>query len=280
MSDDNSVTPVTGKGGSPFDRIRRVDAFGREHWSGRDLQPLMEYSRWEDFASVIANAEASLALVHGDDQAEHHFREEPEVIKGGRWGTQKVASVRLTRFAAYLTAMAGDDQKQAVAEARIYFAVMTRTGELGAITEAEKRQTALARAREMVDYKIFRAMMAENASDYEPSHKETGILFGMMQNQIYRHLTGMDANQIKQARPIYHWPGRETGKDEPGPKSRHRKVAKNYLTLPELNKLERIVGRLCLRAQDIAEDNTSLTMSQWLSLVNAELELLARPLTP
>lgn len=275
MADGSSITPASGKGGSPFDQIRHEDAFGREYWTGREMQPLMEYTQWRDFAAVIEKARASLALVQGDDQAQQNFAEMRKV-SGSRGPAG--ADVRLTRFGAYLTAMAGDDQKQAVAEARIYFAVKTREAELGAITEAEKRNTALARAREMVDYKVFRAMMAENATDYEPSSRESGVFFGMMQNQIYRHLTGMDAGEIKTARPIYHWPGREDGKNEPGPKSRHRKVAKNYLTLPELRKLERLVGRLCLRAQDIAEDGVHLSMSQWLNLVDRELEVLARPI--
>jgi hypothetical protein len=231
----------------------------------------MEYSRWEDFATVIEKAKDSLALVQGDEQAGHHFREMPEVIPGGRWGKQTVGSYRLTRFGAYLTAMAGDDTKTAVAHARVYFAVRAREAELGSITAEEVRRTALARAREMVDYKTFRDMMAENAPDYEPSSRTTRIFFGAMQNKLYRHLTGMSAEQIKDARPICHWPDREKGKEEPGPKSRHRKVAKNYLTCGELHKLDRLVGRLCLRAEDIAEDGLNLSLTRWDHLVDAEL---------
>jgi hypothetical protein len=276
VADTSIVMPGSNRGGSPFDQIRRLDEYGREYWAGRELQPLMVYGRWHEFAAVIAKAKASLALVHGDDQAEHHF-----VIQhsdGGRWGNQSLDDYRLTRFAAYLTAMAGDDTKEAVAQARVYFAVRAREAELGALTQAEIRDTALARAREMVDYRIFRDMMAANAPDYEPGSKGTGKFFGAMQNRLYRHLTGMDAEQIKQARDICHWPDRETGKDEPGPKSPHRKVAKNYLTCDELKKLDRLVARLCLRAQDIAEDGIHLTTWQWVYLVDQELALLARPI--
>src|SRR5690242_8157163 len=82
---------VNGGGTSPFDQIRHLDAYGREYWTGRAMQPLMEYSRWEDFVEVIKKARDSLALVQGADQADHHFREMPEVISGGRWGKQTVA---------------------------------------------------------------------------------------------------------------------------------------------------------------------------------------------
>lgn len=114
---------------SPFDAIRRIDEAG-EYWTGRELMPVMEYSKWERFAEVIERAKASLALVQGPEQAEHHF---PILgSDGGRWGNQKLDDFRLTRFGAYLTAMAGDDTKEAVAHARVYFAVKTREAETGA----------------------------------------------------------------------------------------------------------------------------------------------------
>lgn len=263
--------PSVNGGGSPFDKIRRIDTYGREYWTGRDLQPLMEYSRWEDFAAVIKKARDSLALVQGADQADHHFREMPEVISGGRWGQQTVGSYQFTRFGAYLAAMAGDDTKDAVAHARVYFAVRAREAELGALEINEVRQTALARAREMVDYKTFRDMMADNATDYEPSSKATALHFAKMQNKLYLYLTGMTAVEIRASRPLSTWPGCEEGKPEPSAKNACRKVAKNYLTSTELAKLDRLVGRLCLRADDIADDNLHLSLAQWDRIVDMEL---------
>lgn len=113
---------------SPFDAIRRIESDGSERWYGRDLMTVMDYSRWERFAAVINKAKASLGLVQGDDAAEHHFPMWGS--DGGRWGAGKVADFRLTRFGAYLTAMAGDDTKPAVAQARVYFAVRARQAEV------------------------------------------------------------------------------------------------------------------------------------------------------
>lgn len=112
---------------SPFDAIRRVDERG-EFWTGRDLMPLMEYAAWDKFVVVIEKAKASLALVEGAAQAEHHFTAWGS--DGGRWGNQRLDDYRLTRFGAYLVAMAGDDTKPAVARARVYFAVKTREAEV------------------------------------------------------------------------------------------------------------------------------------------------------
>jgi DNA-damage-inducible protein D len=113
-----------------FDQVKHLDEHGNEYWTGRDLQPLMDYGQWVKFAAVIEKAKASLAIVEGRDAAEHHFPKRES--EGGRWGNQQIEDFRLTRFAAYLTAMAGDDTKRAVAEARVYFAVKTREAEVRA----------------------------------------------------------------------------------------------------------------------------------------------------
>ena len=272
----NVPSPIEGKGSNPFETIRRVDAYGREYWVGRDLQPLMEYSRWEDFDTVIEKAKSSLALVQGPEQAEHHFgtcRSD-----GGRWGNQQLDDYRMTRFGAYLVALAGDATKPAVAHARIYFAVKTREAELGALVVDDINRTALARAREMIDYRTFRDMMADTATDYEPSSKDATMFFACMQNKLYRHITGSSAAELRGCRELETWPGREEGKPEPSEKAACRNVAKNYLTSSELSKLNRLVGVLCLTAEEYAEDGVSLSLAQWEQVGDTELELRTRRL--
>ena len=274
----NLPTPAEIKGGSPFDTLRRVDAFGREYWLGRELQPLMDYSRWQRFLDVIEKTRSSLALIHGQEAADRAFTQVSQHTEIGNLGSQERADYRLTRFGAYLVAMAGDDTKQAVAHARVYFAVKAREAELGALTTDEVRRTALARAREMVDYKLFRDMMRDNAPDYEPSNRETGFFFARVQNKLYQHLTGMTAAEILNARPLNTWPGREEGKPEPGPRAACRKIAKNRLTAAELSKLEKLVGILCLTAELVTEDKIGLSLAQWEGLVDRELAMRSRSL--
>ncbi|MER5420306.1 RhuM family protein [Streptosporangium roseum] len=274
MSENSIVVPSVPGPGSPFDAIRHVDAYGREYWLGREMQPYMGYARWQTFAEVIEKAKASLAIVMGQATADKAFVQVSKVTQAGNLGDQTRGDYELTRFGAYLVAMAGDDTKSAVAHARVYFAVRTREAELGALTIEELRQTALARAREMTDYKIFRDMMVENATDYVPSTKASTLFFATMQNRLYRHITGMSAAEIKNAREICHWKGREAGKLEPVKKDRD--IAKNYLTIGELKKLDRLVGRLCLRAEDIADDGLSLTLAAWEGLIDAELAVGAQ----
>jgi hypothetical protein len=274
---DNSNLPAfSGEdgGASPFDGIRRTDAYGREYWAARDLQLHMGYEQWRRFEDVVERAVR--AALNTSTYTESAFAQVTELADGGNLGMQERKDYHLSRYAAYLVAMNGDPRKGEVAAAQAYFAVRAREAELGALATEEIRATALARAREMVDYKIFRDMMADNAPDYEPSNHATQMFFAIMQNKLYRHITGMDAQQIRSARPLCNWPGREQGKPEPGVKNAARKIAKNYLAAAELGKLDRLVSRLCLRAEDIAEDDLHLSLTRWEGLVDAELAMAAR----
>ena len=67
------------------------------------------------------------------------------MVQLGSGAQRSVPDFRLTRFGAYLVAMAGDDTKQAVAEARIYFAVRTREAEQQAVRR-EPTQLEIARS--------------------------------------------------------------------------------------------------------------------------------------
>lgn len=133
---------------SPFDAIKRIDDDG-EHWLGRELCSLMAYGRYIEFTAVIEKAKESLALIQGVDQADHHFG--ICHTDGGRWGNQQLDDYRLTRFGAYLTAMAGDDQKPAVAQARVYFAVQTRTAEVAQDAELPDLADPLAELERQTD---------------------------------------------------------------------------------------------------------------------------------
>ena len=39
-----------------FEDIKQIDEFGNEYWSARELMPLLEYSKWENFHKVIKRA--------------------------------------------------------------------------------------------------------------------------------------------------------------------------------------------------------------------------------
>jgi DNA-damage-inducible protein D len=116
------MSEMTLFGQSPFDAIMRTDEAG-DHWMARELMSLMGYPRWYDFEAVLDRA-MQAARNTGHNVA-NLFRTNPEK-SGGR----PRQDYRLTRYAAYLTAMNGDPRKEEVASAQSYFAVRTREAEL------------------------------------------------------------------------------------------------------------------------------------------------------
>src|SRR5690348_4299939 len=203
LQSNNALPPGDSEGSSPFDGIRRTDAYGREIWDGREVMPLLGYSKWENFREAIKEAQGVISAEQGEAASDQAFSWRQEKGTGGK----SRENCFLLRGACYVTAMRGDSRKPEIRAALLYFAIRTREAELGVITLAEVRQTALARAREMVDYQLFRDMMRDNAPDYEPSSKATGLFFATMQNKLYLHVVGMTAEEIKQARSLATWPG-------------------------------------------------------------------------
>ncbi len=132
------MTDLTLPGTSPFDAIRRIRPDGSEFWTGRELQPLMGYARWENFETPLNRAMAA-ARNQGLDVSKHFLRSQEN--SGGRPRT----NFELTRFAAYLMAMNGDPNMREVAAAQAYFAVKTREAETGISRAKELTRADLAR---------------------------------------------------------------------------------------------------------------------------------------
>lgn len=144
MASFNSSLPaVSGDDGNenPFDQIRREDENG-EWWSARDLQPLMGYQKWDDFDHTVIERAIRSAENTGtySDQSFSAFTEKGT---GGR----SRGDYRLSRQAAYLTAMNGDPNKPQVAAAQVYFTARTREAELA----TKKPMTELEMARQYVE---------------------------------------------------------------------------------------------------------------------------------
>jgi DNA-damage-inducible protein D len=129
------VSDLVLPGESPFDAIRRVDEHG-EHWTGRDLMPVMGYDRWQRFEEAIKRA--MVACRNAGVDPDTQFSQVSELTGAGNLGAQERGDYRLTRYAAYLVAMNGDPRKPEIAAAQTYFAVKTR--------EAETRQAERAPA--------------------------------------------------------------------------------------------------------------------------------------
>ncbi|MCE2914049.1 MAG: DNA damage-inducible protein D [Rubrivivax sp.] len=111
-----------------FEELVQHDDEGGEFWLARDLQELLGYARWENFAKVIEKARvASAGAGHSPDD---HFLDVTKMVDLGSGATRAIDDVALTRYACYLIAQNGDSSKDAIAFAQTYFAVQTRKQEL------------------------------------------------------------------------------------------------------------------------------------------------------
>jgi DNA-damage-inducible protein D len=118
--------------GSPFDQIMEIDEDGTPIWRARRLMTLMGYPRWADFRKVVERAIASAR--NTGYRVDEVFRRSPE--NPSEQGGRPREDFKLTRDAAYLTAMNGDPSKEEVALAQSYFVAKTREAETGIVARS------------------------------------------------------------------------------------------------------------------------------------------------
>lgn len=112
-----------------FEQLVRTDTdTGAEFWLARDLQPLLGYTRWENFAKVVAKAKT--ACHNAGYDVVDHFLDVTKMVTLGSGAEREIDDIALTRYACYLIAQNGDPSKDPIAFAQTYFAVQTRKQEI------------------------------------------------------------------------------------------------------------------------------------------------------
>jgi len=99
-----------------------------EFWYARDLQKVLGYERWENFANVIEKAKT--ACKNSKIEVSDHFRDITKMVFIGSNTQRAIEDIMLTRYACYLIAQNGDSKKGQISFAQTYFAIQTRKQEL------------------------------------------------------------------------------------------------------------------------------------------------------
>jgi len=161
-----------------FERIKHIDKYGNEYWEARELMPLLEYSKWENFHKVIKRA--MIACNTSNNNILDHFPEFRKIVDAGAT-TKPVLDYRLSRYACYLIVQNANPNKKSVALGQTYFAIQTRKQE---ITELEYSKLSEDEKR------IYNRIVANNKNKtlfYQA--KKSGVQnFGKFNNYGYRGL--------------------------------------------------------------------------------------------
>ncbi len=108
--------------------VYKQQGIGTEFWLARDMQNLLGYARWENFAKVVEKAKT--ACKTAGFEISDHFLDITKKVSLGSGAEREIEDIALTRYACYLIAQNGDPSKDAIAFAQTYFAIQTRKQEI------------------------------------------------------------------------------------------------------------------------------------------------------
>jgi len=183
-----------------FEGIRQQTEEGRDYWSARDLQPILEYSRWDKFKPVILKA-IKACETSGIDSADHFPRVGKMVSIGS--GAERFVEdydYHLSRYACYLIVQNGDPTKSVIANGQTYFALQTRRQELADDLAFQQLDEDKKRVFLRNELKEHNKQLVEAANQ---AGVESGLDFAIFQNHGYQGLYGgLDAKGIHQKKGL------------------------------------------------------------------------------
>ncbi len=71
-----------------FEELRKINQYGAEYWSARDLQPLLGYTQWRRFEDAIRRA--IISCEQSGNTPDYHFAGAGKPIVGGKGAVQEV----------------------------------------------------------------------------------------------------------------------------------------------------------------------------------------------
>lgn len=177
---------LTKKATATFESIKKIDENGVEYWLSRDLAKTLEYADYRNFITVINKAKEACSN-SGNDVLDH-FGDITEMVTIGSGAQRPIDTIKLTRYACYLTVQNADPSKTIVAQAQTYFAIQTRIAEVQQMEEYNRLST------EEEKRLFLREEMAKHNSQLADAAKDAGVIepydYAIFQNYGYQGLYG------------------------------------------------------------------------------------------
>ena len=183
------MSDLNGKEYKRFEDIKHFREDGSEYWSARELGPVLEYVKWENFSKVIGRA--MIACENSGHSISDDFPEVRKIVEAGATYKPK-KDYELSRYACYLIVQNGDPRKEVIALGQTYFAIQTYRQELADHYNQldEDRRRLVVRG----DIKQWNQLLAETAHDAGVITNEE---FAIFQNAGYMGLYGgLDVDDI------------------------------------------------------------------------------------
>ena len=166
-----------------FEDIKRIRPDGSEYWAARELAPVLDYAKWENFYKVIKRA-----MIACENSGRSTLECFPEVRKTSpmpNGGVKDILDYELSRYACYLIVQNGDPRKEVIALGQTYFAIQTYRQEVAdrfnQLDEVSRRLVVRG------DIKQWNQLLAETA-------RNAGVItaeeFAIFQNAGYMGLYG------------------------------------------------------------------------------------------
>lgn len=177
-----------------FESIKKINEYEQEFWYARDLQVVLEYTKWDNFKKVIEKAKE--ACSNSNINASDHFADVGKMIDLAKGAKREIKDVMLSRYACYLVVQNADPKKEVVALGQTYFAVQTRkqeiqeeeTQDFSQLSEDSKRLAI----RNELKYHNKKLVDAAKGAGVQ-----TNLEYAIFQNHGYKGLYGgLDAKDI------------------------------------------------------------------------------------
>ncbi len=172
-----------------FNQIKKINKYGQEFWSARDLYKLLGYTEYGKFLPAIERAK--YACKNSGQNITDHFSNVSEMIKiatgTSKETLRKVKNYDLSRYACYLVAQNCDPKKEAVAIAQTYFAIQTRRQEIQELQIEDNKRVYL--RSEMKVHNLNLAKAAKKAGVFNYANFQDfgymGLYGGLRQKDIH-----------------------------------------------------------------------------------------------
>jgi len=174
-----------------FEEIKKINEYGQEFWSSRELGRVLEYSRYQFFLPVIEKAKIACKKA-GYDIADH-MQDILHMVPVGSGAMRRTSDITMSRYMCYLVVQNADPSKKIVALAQTYFAVQTRRQEVTDSLEEDRKRVA------------FRGEITERNKILSSTAQSAGVTnFGNFHDAGYMGLYGgLRQKQIKKIKKIH-----------------------------------------------------------------------------